>query len=116
MSQLFDKVAFQELTGGDSALTIELIGLFNQEWPELLKQIRSALEKGEAKALERSAHRLKGNLRNFFASEMAAKAEILEQAGHDGRVLNLEPTLAELTRDLTTLNSQLLDYSETLQK
>ena len=62
----------------------KLIGLFLRETPARLADIRTALESGDAPALERAAHALKGSagtLGAYALSELCAQLEELADSG-----------------------------------
>ena len=69
---------------GDRALLAELTGIFLEETPETLSKILQALETGDAKAVERLAHRLKGALLTLAAPAAAKAALHLETAAGGG--------------------------------
>jgi CheY-like chemotaxis protein/HPt (histidine-containing phosphotransfer) domain-containing protein len=69
---------------GDRALLAELTGIFLEETPETLSKIEKALETGDAKVVERLAHRLKGALLTLAAPASAKAALELETAAGGG--------------------------------
>lgn len=69
---------------GDRALLAELTGIFLEETPETLSRVEQALEAGDAKAIERLAHRLKGALLTLAAPAAAQAALELETAARAG--------------------------------
>ena len=69
---------------GDSGLLKELAGIFLQECPKMLDQIRAALRAADSKALETAAHALKGSVGNFAMPgpwETAQRLELLAKSG-----------------------------------
>ncbi len=64
-----------ERVGGDLELLQEIAQLFLEHSPSLVDEMRTALENGDAKSLERAAHSLKGSVSNFGA-EAAHKAAL----------------------------------------
>jgi two-component system, sensor histidine kinase and response regulator len=69
---------------GDSELLKELAGIFLQECPRMLDEIRAALGAADSKALERAAHALKGSVGNFAMPgpwETAQRLELLAKSG-----------------------------------
>ena len=69
---------------GDSALLKELAGIFLQECPRMLDEIRAALGAADAKALERAAHTLKGSVGNFAMPGPRETAQSLESLAESG--------------------------------
>ena len=57
---LIDRPAILARLDGNTELLAEVVELFLQECPGLLKHIREAVERSDARAVERSAHALKG--------------------------------------------------------
>jgi signal transduction histidine kinase/DNA-binding NarL/FixJ family response regulator len=79
---------------GDEALLRELAAAFVQDAPRQLAEIRSALQDGQARGLERAAHRLKGAASAIGAGTVEALAGQLEQLGRDAR-LDAAPALVD---------------------
>ncbi|MBF0474964.1 MAG: response regulator [Deltaproteobacteria bacterium] len=101
---VFDRKAFWTRCFDDHSLVKELVRMFFSEYPKYLKHIRSAIEQGDRGGLERSAHLLKGTLRNFSAKSAAEAANNLEKIGNTGilddapRIFrHLEQELAKVT-------------------
>lgn len=70
-----------ERVGGDQNLLREIAVLFLIECPRIMAEIRAALETGNAMALERAAHSLKGSVGNFGARQAFDAALRLETIG-----------------------------------
>jgi two-component system sensor histidine kinase/response regulator len=69
---------------GDGELLKELAGIFLQECPKMLDDIREALHAGNANDVERAAHTLKGAVGNFALPgpwETAQRLELLAKSG-----------------------------------
>ncbi len=92
----FDLAAVLENLGGNEALLVEIGGLFAAEWPNSLAKLHAALAAGDAEALRRSAHFVKGSVSNFSAWRAMEAARDLEYAARDGR-LGEAPRLLEAT-------------------
>lgn len=71
-------------TGGRRELVVELVEIFHQEYPKTLAELRSAIEHRDPRALQRSAHQLKGCLRYFGTTPAGDLALALEQLGRSG--------------------------------
>jgi HPt (histidine-containing phosphotransfer) domain-containing protein len=92
----------------DPQLLRDLVDLFLEECPRLVDEIRVALDRKDAKVLQRSAHSLKGSTGNLaakMASEAALKLERLAQAGN---LVDAENVLRELECQLERLKPALL--------
>ena len=75
---------------GDVELLKELVALFLTDLPEMLTSLREAVTAGDANAIERAAHRLKGSVGNFAAQPAFEAALKLEVLGRDGRLSKAE--------------------------
>jgi CheY-like chemotaxis protein len=58
----------------------QLIELFQDSTPPLLRELREGAEAGDAETVRRAAHKLKGSCQNIGASGMAAQVAELERA------------------------------------
>jgi HPt (histidine-containing phosphotransfer) domain-containing protein len=85
----------------------ELAQLFLIEGPKHLNAIREAIREGNAKALEYSAHALKGSVGNFSAKGAYETAARLE-------AIALCDDLAAAPEILKILESQLVEFNEVL--
>ncbi|MCX6595208.1 MAG: Hpt domain-containing protein [Acidobacteria bacterium] len=102
-----------ERVGGDEELLQQVARLFLDDCPRALGEIRAAIDRGDAKLLEREAHSLKGSVANFGAEPVVNAALDLEVMGRLGnlaeaiqkysaledRVRLLEPELNRLAGD-----------------
>jgi HPt (histidine-containing phosphotransfer) domain-containing protein len=93
--------------GGRRDLLAELVDIFGTEYPTTLTAIRAAMDQQDAKALQMSAHQLKGCLRYFgttTASELARALEEIGRSGQiDGAAQKFEPLVAAVQRLLPQL-------------
>jgi HPt (histidine-containing phosphotransfer) domain-containing protein len=71
--------------GGDEELLKEIADIFIEDYPKVLSEIRAAIDGGDAKRLEVSAHTLKGSVANFGARIIVESAARLEQMGRAGK-------------------------------
>ena len=69
---------------GDKELLPELIGLFFEDVPGRLERLRAAIEAGDAQAVGRDAHALKGSCGSLGALRMSEIAAELQDAGASG--------------------------------
>ena len=69
----------------DQHLFRELVEIFRNDYPQMLNTLRQSLKSTDAKTLSRTAHSLKGMLRNFQAEAAAETAFELEQIGKQGK-------------------------------
>jgi len=95
--------------GGNVELLKELVALFLKDLPALLTNLREAVVAGDAKAIERAAHKLKGSVGNFSAHPAFGAALKLEILGRDGRLSEAERVYAELEKEIERLKSAMAD-------
>ena len=92
---------------GDGELLKELAGIFLQECPRMLREIREALRACDPKALERAAHTLKGSVGNFAVASAWETAELLELLGKSGQLVGAEEILRTLEQQIAQFNQTL---------
>ena len=86
-SDLLDLTTLQnlvDLDDGGFGLLAEMAAIFRDDTPRRLRDIRMALEDGDAEALSRSAHALKGGAGAIGARVLRAQAADLETLGRGG--------------------------------
>lgn len=98
--------------GDDLELVTELIELFLEESPKLLTDVRIAVQRRDAKAIERAAHRLKGSAGNFGMNATVATALRLEVLGRTGELADADATCQSLCEELRQLQEELDQWSE----
>ena len=91
---------------------MEIISLFVAQSRDLLPEIRSAGERRDGKALEQSAHKLKGSIQNFGDVRASAAALRLETMGHTGEFFETEKALSDLEQEVTSLRDALQTFTE----
>lgn len=97
--------------GGDEDLLAELAGIFLEEYPELLENIRTAVANDDREALIYHAHALKGSVSNFVALDTEGAARRLEQLGREGNLMDAPTVLGELETALSRLAPALSDLA-----
>ncbi len=103
----FDPVTLLDNIGGDEEFLRQLLGMFLGRSAGMVQRITTAVETGEAPALEQAAHLLKGTAGNLCARTVSLLASQLEAMGKAGQVQDagrmIEPlrqAVAHLTRDI----------------
>jgi len=100
----------------DPQLLRDLVDLFLEECPRLVDEIRVALDRKDAKAVERGAHSLKGCTSNL-AAKMASEAALkVERLAHAGDLVRAESVLPELECQLVRLKPALLAVRAATEK
>lgn len=84
--------------GGDRALLARLAGVFVDEAPRLIADVRAALAAEDREALRRAAHTLQGNV-GHFDERAAERARRLERPGEDADWTKLRDEFAELEKE-----------------
>jgi CheY-like chemotaxis protein len=92
---------------GDGALLKEMIALFGQECPGLLRDLRDAVAGQDAAKLKRAAHTLKGSLDIFAAKPAFAAALTLETMGRTGNLAGAGEALTVLEAEMRRLEAAL---------
>jgi len=92
---------------GNFELMTDLVNLFLSESPAMLSRVRQAVEAGDARALERAAHSLKGALKSLSAGPAAEAAFRLETIGRGGGLDQAEAAFAELRQQIDRLEQEL---------
>jgi len=116
-AEVLDEAVLMSRVDNDLQLLRDLVDLYLGDYPRLVNEIRAALERKDARALQRGAHSLKGctsNLAAKLASEAAFKLEAVAHAGDWAEAGN---ALESLERELVRLKPALLAVrAETEQK
>lgn len=108
----FDFEHLDRQTMGDAALAGELLALYRQQAPRLLREIAEAQD---GRTLREAAHRLSGASRAVGATDVAAASTRLEQAVLDAVLVSDFPDravlIAALTRAVAAAEEALTDRS-----
>ncbi len=106
---VLDGTALLAQVEGDTELLAELVMIFLQDCPRLVGAVREAVARGDARALERAAHTLKGTVSNFAAPAATAAALRLEQMGREGNLAQAGEACAALEAEIERLRPLLED-------
>ncbi|MFN7936125.1 MAG: Hpt domain-containing protein [Bryobacteraceae bacterium] len=104
---VLDRAVALERVGGDSELLQEMAQLFLDEYPMQLEAVRAAVRARDAKAVERSAHSLKGSVGNFGAAAAQEAALQLELLGRRGDLQAVDQAMQSLEMALTSLQPEM---------
>ncbi|MCB0422633.1 MAG: Hpt domain-containing protein [Bdellovibrionales bacterium] len=97
----------EELVSGDRDLLASLVELFDADLPSLLLKIESGLKNESFEDVQYAAHRLKGQLRNFFEDELTVKLEAIESFGKNTDRKRAEALFAEVRDGLPEVRKEL---------
>jgi CheY-like chemotaxis protein len=92
---------------GDEALLAEMVDIFREEFPDMMKAIEQAVAQRDADALSRAAHRLKGAVGNFSAQATFEAALRLETMGRQNDLAAVDETYGELVQEIERLQPAL---------
>jgi two-component system sensor histidine kinase/response regulator len=95
--------ALTDRLGGDADLARELVDIFLAEYPNLLQAIFTSIDRGDAPALRRAAHALRGSVTNFIDDGPTATALAIEQAAEASRLDDAEALGGQLKREIDAL-------------
>ena len=77
----WNKSEVMERLGEDEDLLREMCGIFLSESANLLQKLRHAVSDGQAEAVMRAAHSLKGSVGDMAAPEAEGRSKLLGGAG-----------------------------------
>ncbi len=112
--KVLDRREALDRVADDAQILASLIDLFEDELPGMMEAIRGAMKSGDAEALNRAAHRLKGSVSVFGAEAMAEAAFALEQAGRSGDVAATGQRFCELEQEIARLHPALAEFRREL--
>jgi DNA-binding response OmpR family regulator len=91
----------------DQQLFEELVEIFLNDSPQMLNTLRDSLMSYDAKTFKRTAHSLKGMLRNFQAESAAQTAFELEKIGDRGKLDDADQIVDSLAGQLDDVAQKL---------
>lgn len=109
---VFNHGEMRNRLGDDLDLVTELIELFLEESPKLLVDVQIAVQRRDSKAIERSAHRLKGSAGKFGMNATVQTAMRLEVLGRTGDLADVDAICQSLCEELHLLQDELDQWSE----
>ncbi len=101
--KVIDRDTLMALVGGNPELIRELVGLYFNNLPKHLDQIREGIEASDTKAVRFGAHAIKGMSLNLTARAVADTALALEKLARDGDLTGADDLFQQLTRQTDTL-------------
>ena len=110
--QVLDRAALLERVEGDETLLGELVEVFLRDYPRLLAGVRDAAARGDAKALARAAHTMKGAVSSFAAPAATATALQLEEMGRGGELTRVAEACAALEKEIERLKPLLTEFRQ----
>lgn len=111
MSDILDKDALLDRVDNDREFLAETVEMLEEDGPDLLGQIRSAIDTGDSETLSVAAHTYKGMVANFCADSTVEAALKLEMMGKGGDLAGAPEAFAlleDLARQLATALQKLV--------
>ena len=105
----FNKDDLLSRVGGSEELMREVIGLFIDDAPRLLEDIRAKVAAGDGPAIYRATHALKGAAGNFGAQPLLNVAQRLEARALEGDITTSVTVFAALEAEVHALVLELAD-------
>ena len=93
--------------GGDTELLREIANLVLENYTAWLGELHEAVGRGDAHAVERTAHGLKGSVANFGAQAVVEAALKLENVGRSRDLTDVSASLQALETALADLRPEL---------
>src|SRR5258708_7530682 len=106
---VLDRVALMARVGDDQDLLRELVAIFLEDCPGWVEEIRTSVQRGDARNLKMFAHLLGGTVSNFGAREVTEAARKLEKMGHSGNLAGADEACEALLIAVDELRPALLD-------
>ncbi len=113
MPRAFDENDLLERVDNDWDFLAETVEMLANDGRTLMAEIRRSAESGDAAAVGRAAHTLKGMISNFCSPDVHAAALAVEQLGKRGDLAAAGPAIERLETHLNTLISELADFVST---
>lgn len=104
---VLDRAGAMERVGGDAALLDELYDMLLEQIAAGLAEMAQAVELGQARRLERTAHSLKGAAASLGAERFRQCAGELEQIGRSGDLAPAAEALVRLAAEEQALQAAL---------
>ena len=109
---VLDRTSAMARVDGDAALLGKITELYVSIAPGMMTDIGQAVRIGDANALERASHALKGCVSNFGAQRAGKVALHLENIGRSGDLGDAKPVLARLETEIAWFTEELTGFQE----
>ena len=96
---------------GNQELLREIVRLFLSDYPQRLAEIKQAISRGDAEAVAKAAHALKGSVGNFAAQRAFAAAQRMESFGKAGDLSSAQQALLALESEVALLGAELRELT-----
>ena len=102
-NKVFDKEDALKMLEGDEEFLKELAGIFINDAPEQMSEIKEAVINRNNESLEKSAHKLKGAVANFGRNRTTDTAFKLERMAKEKKLDGAEEVYRSLVKDIENL-------------
>ncbi len=109
---VFDKEVALKMFEDDVEFLKEMVEIFINDAPEHMSEIREAVYSRNSKALEKSAHKLKGAVANFGKNVTTDTAFKLETMGKENNLDGVEEVYDTFVKDVENLMNALKEFVE----
>ena len=109
---IIDKAQLLARVGGDLNLLRELVDLFLDTGTQMLSQVEQSVGQGDAGAIERAAHTMKGVVGNFAANRAFEAALKLETMGREGSLKHADRAFRDLEREINLFTDVLVSLKK----
>ena len=92
---------------GEPDVLKEVLQLFLEDVPGRIDRLRSAWRSGDAAAVQRAAHSLKGSAGNIGADDLLAVCRQLDEHGKAGDLSGLSPLVASLDSEYARVEAEI---------
>ena len=92
---------------GEPDVLAEVLQLFTTDVPARIERLRAAWLAGDAVAVQRAAHSLKGSAGNIGATQLLAVCGQLDELGRSGDLSALAPLVASLDAEYGRVESEI---------
>jgi HPt (histidine-containing phosphotransfer) domain-containing protein len=116
MPRTFDEKELLERVDNDWDFLRDTVQMLADDGPALMAEIRCAAMSGDAAAVGRAAHTLKGMISNFCAPDAHERALAVEQIGRSGDFAPAGAAMERLEKSLDSLIADLTDFLSTRTK
>ena len=110
MAQLFDEAELMEHVDKDVAFLADTVQMLETDGRALMVELTAAVACGDAPAIGRTAHTLKGMISNFCSPAVQTLAQDVEKAGKAGDVAGAGAASAKLEPELEALIVELVAF------
>jgi two-component system, sensor histidine kinase and response regulator len=109
-----DRSTLLRAVDNDGSILEELARLFEGQAFGQIVELRAAIEAGDAEAVRRLGHALKGGLATLYAREASALAHEVEEAGRSGNPERARRVLPQLEAEVRAIPDELFELARTV--